>query len=85
MLGKKWLQNSNNSCCFDVFYTVYLFTLYHYGEDNFNNINLYEGISILHKTINSLLNNINPFSFLGWKGLIFYIYIFCLYYKCIIV
>ena len=71
MLGKKWLQNSNNSCRFDVFYTVYLLTLYHYVKDNFNNINLYEGISILHKTINSLLNKIKPFSFLGWKGLIF--------------
>ena len=57
--GIKWLKNSNNSCRFDIFYTIYLFSKYNYNEKN-NKYNCFnEGLKILHKTIKSLIININ--------------------------
>ena len=54
----QWLIWVNNSCRFDSLMTIYTFILYNYIENN--NIDIKDGLLILHKSIKSLIGN--PFS-----------------------
>ena len=50
-----WLKYSNNSCRYDVFCTFYIFSIYDFIEDNYNNVN--NLLKHTHNLMKNILNN----------------------------